>query len=84
MAQDGKNTTLGQDFEAARDGWQGAYEKQLPDEEKRHNRSGIEVKPVYTPEDWSPDDYMPDLGFTGDAPYTWGIYPTMHRGRSWT
>lgn len=84
MAQDGKNTTLGQDFEAARDGWQGAYEKQLPDEEKRHNRSGIEVKPLYTPEDWSPDDYMPDLGFPGDAPYTRGIYPTMHRGRSWT
>ena len=84
MAQDGKNTTLGQDFEAARDGWQGAYEKQLPDEEKRHNRSGIEVKPLYTPEDWSPDDYMPDLGFPGDAPYPRGIYPTMHRGRSWT
>ena len=51
MAQDGKNTTLGQDFEAARDGWQGAYEKQLPDEEKRHNRSGIEVMLLYTPED---------------------------------
>lgn len=84
MAQDGKNTTLGQDFDAARDDWQGAYEKQLPDEEKRHNRSGIEVKPLYTPEDWSPDDYMPDLGFPGGAPYTRGIYPTMHRGRSWT
>jgi len=84
MANDGKNTTLGQDFEAARDEWKNAYEQQLPNEEKRQNRSGIEVKPLYTPEDWSPDGYMPDLGFPGDAPYTRGIYPTMHRGRSWT
>ncbi len=84
MAQNGKNTRLGLNFEAARDDWQEAYKKQLPDEEKRYNRSGIEVKPLYTPEDWSPDDYMPDLGFPGDAPYTRGIYPTMHRGRSWT
>lgn len=84
MSNDRKNSVMGQDFEAARDGWHDAYQKHLPNEKSRHNRSGIEVKPLYTPEDWSPDDYMPDLGFPGDAPYTRGIYPTMHRGRSWT
>lgn len=84
MPEDLKNTALGQDFEAARDNWRDAYEAHLPNEKPRRNRSGIEIKPLYTPEDWSPDDYMPDLGFPGATPYTRGIYPTMHRGRSWT
>ncbi|MEQ8321007.1 MAG: acyl-CoA mutase large subunit family protein [Rhodospirillales bacterium] len=84
MSDDLKNTTMGQDFEAARENWQDAYEQHLPNDKSRYNRSGIEIKPLYTPEDWSPDEYMPDLGFPGDAPFTRGIYPTMHRGRSWT
>lgn len=84
MAENGKNTNMGQDFEAARDKWLDAYQGQLPGEKPRFNRSGIEVKPLYTPEDWSPDAYLPDLGFPGDKPFTRGIYPTMHRGRSWT
>ncbi len=84
MTDDRKNTAMGQDFEAARDTWRDAYDKQLPNETPRFNRSGIEVKPMYTPEDWSPEGYMPDLGFPGDTPFTRGIYPTMHRGRSWT
>lgn len=84
MADNGKNTKMGQDFEAARDQWLDSYKGQLPGEKPRFNRSGIEVKPLYTPEDWSPDAYLPDLGFPGDKPFTRGIYPTMHRGRSWT
>ena len=84
MSENGKNTRMGQDFEAARDKWLDAYQGQLPGEKPRFNRSGIEVKPLYTPEDWSPDAYLPDLGFPGDKPFTRGIYPTMHRGRSWT
>ncbi len=84
MTENGKNTKMGQDFEAARDQWLDSYKGQLPTEKPRYNRSGIEVKPLYTPEDWSPDAYLPDLGFPGDKPFTRGIYPTMHRGRSWT
>lgn len=84
MSNNGHNSRLGQDFEAGKDKWETAYEKQLPGEAKRRNRSGIEVKPIYTPEDWNPENYMPDLGFPGETPFTRGIYPTMHRGRSWT
>ena len=84
MSNDRKNTQMSQDFEAARDRWRDGYDKQLPNEKVRRNRSGIEVKPLYTPEDWSGDAYLPDLGFPGDTPFTRGIYPTMHRGRSWT
>ena len=48
------------------------------------NRSGIEVKPLYTPRDWDGTDYGGVLGFPGEFPYTRGIYASMHRGRAWT
>ncbi|WP_101297693.1 acyl-CoA mutase large subunit family protein [Halegenticoccus soli] len=45
---------------------------------------GQEVKRLYTPADVSDLDYLEDLGFPGEEPYTRGVYPTMHRGRLWT
>ncbi len=48
------------------------------------NRSGIEVKPLYTPADWDAGRYDADLGYPGQPPFTRGIYPSMHRGRRWT
>jgi methylmalonyl-CoA mutase, N-terminal domain len=48
------------------------------------NRSGIEIKPLYTPRDWSGASYPEALGFPGEYPYTRGIYASMHRGRSWS
>ncbi|MDX1593150.1 MAG: acyl-CoA mutase large subunit family protein [Gammaproteobacteria bacterium] len=50
----------------------------------RHNRSGIEVRPLYTPDDWDASAYDADLGYPGQPPFTRGIYPSMHRGRRWT
>ena len=47
------------------------------------NRSGVEVKPLYTPQDWD-GDYDAELGYPGQPPYTRGIYASMHRGRTWT
>jgi methylmalonyl-CoA mutase N-terminal domain/subunit len=41
--------------------------------------SGIEVKPLY-----SPDEPTPSIGFPGQYPFTRGIQPTMYRGRFWT
>ncbi|MGH8676581.1 MAG: methylmalonyl-CoA mutase family protein, partial [Burkholderiales bacterium] len=48
------------------------------------NRSGIEVKPLYTPRDRAGASTLESLAFPGEYPYTRGIYPSMHRGRSWT
>jgi len=45
---------------------------------------GQEVRRLYTPADVADLDHDEDLGFPGDAPYTRGVYPTMHRGRLWT
>jgi methylmalonyl-CoA mutase, N-terminal domain len=43
--------------------------------------SDIPIPPVALPE---PDDYMAQLGFPGEYPFTRGIQPTMYRGRFWT
>ena len=72
---------LHQDAEAR---WRVAYDAQLPDDANRQNRSGIEIKPIYTPDNWDSERYMDDLGFPGEEPWTRGIYPTMHRGRAWS
>jgi methylmalonyl-CoA mutase N-terminal domain/subunit len=48
------------------------------------NRSGIEIKPLYTPADWDSDRYMEDLGFPGREPLTRGTYASMYRGRRWS
>jgi methylmalonyl-CoA mutase N-terminal domain/subunit len=46
--------------------------------------SGKPVKRVYGPEDRASADYLDDLGFPGEYPFTRGVQPTMYRGRFWT
>ncbi len=71
-------------FEQARGEWWSQYSRQMREERPIHNRSGIEIKPLYSPRDWSGERYLEDLGFPGQFPFTRGIYPSMHRGRTWT
>jgi methylmalonyl-CoA mutase N-terminal domain/subunit len=58
------------------------------DTEKRQNErrteSGIEIKPLYGPDDQEGFDYAGRLGDPGEYPYTRGPYPSMYRGRPWT
>ncbi|RJS78136.1 methylmalonyl-CoA mutase [Candidatus Bathyarchaeota archaeon] len=46
--------------------------------------SDIAVARVYTPLDVAEMDYLRDLGFPGEYPFTRGVYPTMYRARFWT
>lgn len=48
--------------------------------------SGIEVQPLYdaSAAEAERGDLTARLGAPGQAPYTRGIYPTMHRDRLWT
>ncbi|MBM2828489.1 MAG: methylmalonyl-CoA mutase, large subunit, partial [Actinobacteria bacterium] len=56
-----------------------------PERRKRfESTSGEEVLRLYTPEHIEDLDYMRDLGFPGEHPYTRGVQPTMYRGRFWT
>jgi methylmalonyl-CoA mutase N-terminal domain/subunit len=55
------------------------------DVDERRTESGIEVKPVYRPEDLGEDfGYYERLGDPGEYPFTRGVYPSMYRGRPWT
>jgi methylmalonyl-CoA mutase N-terminal domain/subunit len=48
-------------------------------------RSGGEpVDLLYGPEETDDLDYLEDLGFPGQYPFTRGIQPTMYRGKLWT
>jgi methylmalonyl-CoA mutase N-terminal domain/subunit len=46
--------------------------------------SGSPVERLHTPADTASIDYVRDLGFPGEFPYTRGVQPTMYRGRFWT
>ena len=72
------------DFEGARAQWRAEVTEGLGGKANPRNRSGIEVKPLYTPRDWSGTDYGTRLAFPGEFPFTRGIYPSMYRGRSWS
>jgi methylmalonyl-CoA mutase, N-terminal domain len=42
------------------------------------------IKRLYTPRDYSDDEYLDMLGFPGSWPYTRGVHSTGHRGKLWT
>jgi methylmalonyl-CoA mutase N-terminal domain/subunit len=46
--------------------------------------SGAPVDRLYTPADAGSLDYLRELGFPGEYPFTRGVQPTMYRGRLWT
>ena len=46
--------------------------------------SDINIKRLYTPEDVKNLDYLRDLGFPGQFPFTRSLHATMYRGRLWT
>ena len=77
------------EIEAARKTWE---EKKLAPTLKRNKErresfvtsSGIDVKRIYDPQDLEQTDYLADLGYPGQYPFTRGVQPTMYRGRLWT
>ncbi len=46
--------------------------------------SDAPINRIYTPLDLNNFNYLTDLGFPGEFPYTRGVQPTMYRGRLWT
>lgn len=58
--------------------------KNTPEKKKRFtNLSQKVIERIYTSLEGD-IDYLKDLGFPGEFPYTRGIYPTMYRARPWT
>lgn len=46
--------------------------------------SDIVLKRLYTPLDGEGSDYLEEVGFPGEYPFTRGVQPTMYRGKHWT
>jgi methylmalonyl-CoA mutase N-terminal domain/subunit len=46
--------------------------------------SNTPVKRLYTPLDTAHIDYVRDIGFPGEYPYTRGVQNTLYRGKFWT
>src|SRR6202162_2295029 len=76
-------------LDAARRLWEARPLK--PALEKSPDRAGLfagsdgaPLERVYTPEHTVAQDYVRDVGFPGEYPYTRGVQPTMYRGRLWT
>ncbi len=57
--------------------------KKAPERRDTFTTSSLPVERLYTPDD-VPADYLADLGFPGEYPFTRGVQPTMYRGRFWT
>jgi methylmalonyl-CoA mutase N-terminal domain/subunit len=56
--------------------------KRSPEQKARFETSSeIELERLYLP---CAFDYMGQLGFPGEYPFTRGVQPTMYRGRHWT
>jgi methylmalonyl-CoA mutase N-terminal domain/subunit len=59
--------------------------KQSPERLSRFSTvSDLEMESLYTPEQISRTDFMRDIGFPGQYPFTRGVQPSMYRGRLWT
>jgi len=62
--------------------WESRGLKKLP--EKIESTSGMEINILYSPVEVPDFNYLQDLGFPGEYPFTRGIQPTMYRGRVWS
>ena len=58
--------------------------QRFPERSPRFRTSSAETQRLYTPLDLSGLDYLRDVGFPGQYPFTRGVQPTMYRGRLWT
>ena len=59
--------------------------KRHPERKKEFcSTSEFPIKRLYTPTDTKNINYLRDIGFPGEFPFTRGVHATMYRGRLWT
>lgn len=78
-------------FDDIKDGyrkWKDKLDRLFASKSERLGRfstvSDREIKSLYSPADMRDQDFMRDLGFPGEYPFTRGVQPSMYRGRLWT
>jgi len=79
---------MNKDLKTESQAWENAIIARLKKNPERkpgfNNTSGIEIKRLYTPLDTEQTNYLEDLEFPGQYPFTRGIQPTMYRGQIWS
>ncbi len=78
-----------EEIKAARDQWEETTLHQtlskIPERADEFITTSSEpIERLYTPMDVANLDYMRDLGFPGEYPFTRGVHPTLYRGKLWT
>jgi methylmalonyl-CoA mutase N-terminal domain/subunit len=75
-------------LEAARARWEretlGPAVERAPERARFATSWGTPVPNLTTPAELAGFDYLGELGFPGEYPFTRGVQPTMYRGRLWT
>ena len=82
--RDGKTKNSPARPDAATREWERDYAAQCGSPRQRHNRSGIEIKPLYGPPTAGETDVAARLGLPGQFPMTRGVYASMYRGQPWS
>ncbi|MEM5769888.1 MAG: methylmalonyl-CoA mutase family protein, partial [Bacillota bacterium] len=70
-----------EEIKARKAAWEQKVQKAVA---KRPERANLVAERLYTPLDIAGTDYLRDIGFPGEYPFTRGVQPTMYRGRLWT
>jgi len=76
-----------EDFEKIREAkkkWRDRSQKSQQRNALFQSISGEPVEMLYTPDDVEDTEYLRDLGFPGEYPFTRGVRDNMYRGRLWT
>lgn len=57
--------------------------EKIPEAKREHvTISGLSVKPLYTPADIAGSDFLKNISFPGQYPYTRGVFPAGYRSRT--
>jgi methylmalonyl-CoA mutase N-terminal domain/subunit len=82
------NKKIFDDIEDGHTKWQKKLDRVFASRQERLDRfstvSDREINRLYSPSDVKDQDFMRDLGFPGEYPFTRGVQPSMYRGRLWT
>ena len=73
-----------EEIAAGRERWQRRYDAARKRDADFTTLSGMAVEPVYGPPPGADVPRFERIGWPGEFPYTRGLYPTGHRGRTWT
>ena len=59
--------------------------QKLPESQREFTTTSLKpIKRLYSPNDIAAQDFVEEIGFPGEPPYTRGIHPTGYRAKVWT